>query len=58
MTEFGKSPLLDFAELAGLGYRMVLYPLTAFRVGPARGPATRWRTCAKRATSATACRRC
>ncbi len=31
MTEFGKSPVLDFAALAGLGYRMVLYPLTAFR---------------------------
>ena len=31
MTEFGKSPVLDFATLAGLGYRMVLYPLTAFR---------------------------
>jgi methylisocitrate lyase len=31
MTEFGKSPLLDFDELARLGYRMVLYPLTAFR---------------------------
>jgi methylisocitrate lyase len=31
MTEFGKSPLLDFPTLAGLGYRMVLYPLTAFR---------------------------
>ena len=31
MTEFGKSPLLDFDALAGLGYRMVLYPLTAFR---------------------------
>jgi methylisocitrate lyase len=31
MTEFGKSPLLDFDVLAGLGYRMVLYPLTAFR---------------------------
>lgn len=31
MTEFGKSPNFDFAELAGLGYRMVLYPLTAFR---------------------------
>src|SRR5690349_12419867 len=31
MTEFGKSPLPDFATLAGLGYRMVLYPLTAFR---------------------------
>jgi methylisocitrate lyase len=32
MTEFGKSPILDFAELAHLGYRMVLYPLTAYRV--------------------------
>ncbi|HKI32660.1 MAG TPA: methylisocitrate lyase [Gemmataceae bacterium] len=31
MTEFGKGPLLDFATLAGVGYRMVLYPLTAFR---------------------------
>ena len=31
MTEFGRSPTLDFAELAGMGYRMVLYPLTAFR---------------------------
>jgi methylisocitrate lyase len=31
MTEFGRSPNLDFAALAGMGYRMVLYPLTAFR---------------------------
>jgi methylisocitrate lyase len=31
MTEFGRSPPLDFAALAGIGYRMVLYPLTAFR---------------------------
>jgi methylisocitrate lyase len=31
MTEFGRSPLLGFDELAGLGYRAVLYPLTAFR---------------------------
>ena len=31
MTEFGRSPLLDFDELAELGYRAVLYPLTAFR---------------------------
>jgi methylisocitrate lyase len=30
-TEFGRSPNLDFAEFARLGYRMVLYPLTAFR---------------------------
>jgi methylisocitrate lyase len=31
MTEFGRSPLLDRRTLASLGYRMVLYPLTAFR---------------------------
>jgi methylisocitrate lyase len=31
MTEFGRSPNLDFATLAGLGYRMVLYPVTALR---------------------------
>ena len=31
MTEFGRSPLLTFDELAKLGYRAVLYPLTAFR---------------------------
>lgn len=31
MTEFGRSPLLSFDELAGYGYRAVLYPLTAFR---------------------------
>jgi methylisocitrate lyase len=31
MTEFGMSPNLDFAALAGMGYRLVLYPLTAFR---------------------------
>src|SRR3954453_8093622 len=32
MTEFGKSPLLSRDELAELGYRMVIYPQTAFRV--------------------------
>lgn len=32
MTEFGKSPLLTLEQLAGLGYRMVIYPQTAFRV--------------------------
>jgi len=32
MTEFGRSPYLDFATLAAMGYRMVLYPLTALRV--------------------------
>jgi methylisocitrate lyase len=31
MTEFGKGPNLDFAVLAEMGYRIVLYPLTAFR---------------------------
>ncbi len=30
-TEFGKSPNLDVAEFGRLGYRMVLFPLTAFR---------------------------
>ena len=30
-TEFGKSPNLDVAAFANLGYRMVLFPLTAFR---------------------------
>jgi methylisocitrate lyase len=32
MTEFGKSPLLEFDELADLGYRVVLYPVTLLRV--------------------------
>jgi methylisocitrate lyase len=32
MTEFGKSPLLDFSELAEMGYRVVLYPVTLLRV--------------------------
>lgn len=31
MTEFGKSPLLSYNELSHMGYRMVLFPLTAFR---------------------------
>jgi methylisocitrate lyase len=31
MTEFGKSPILDRAELSALGYRLVLYPVTTFR---------------------------
>jgi methylisocitrate lyase len=31
MTEFGKGSILDFAALAGMGYRMVLYPVTALR---------------------------
>ena len=32
MTEFGKSPLLSLEKLTDLGYRMVIYPQTAFRV--------------------------
>jgi len=31
MTEFGRGPLIPFDDLAALGYRAVLYPLTAFR---------------------------
>lgn len=31
MTEFGKTKLLDFAALADMGYRMVLYPVTVLR---------------------------
>ena len=32
MTEFGKSPLLSVMELGELGYRMVIFPQSAFRV--------------------------
>jgi methylisocitrate lyase len=32
MTEFGKSPLLSFDELAGFGYKLVIFPQSAFRV--------------------------
>jgi methylisocitrate lyase len=31
MTEFGRSPLVPFDELAALGYQAAIYPLTAFR---------------------------
>lgn len=31
MTEFGRSPLICFEDLAALGYRAAIYPLTAFR---------------------------
>jgi methylisocitrate lyase len=31
LTEFGRSPLLDKQTLARLGYRMVLFPVTALR---------------------------
>jgi len=32
MTEFGKSPLLGAQELGEMGYRMVIFPQSAFRV--------------------------
>jgi methylisocitrate lyase len=32
MTEFGKTPLLSLDRLAEFGYRMVIFPQTAFRV--------------------------
>jgi methylisocitrate lyase len=31
MTEFGKGPLLSVSDLGAMGYKMILYPLTAFR---------------------------
>jgi methylisocitrate lyase len=31
LTEFGQTPLYSVAELAGVGVRLVLYPLSAFR---------------------------
>jgi methylisocitrate lyase len=32
MTEFGKSPLLSFQELSDFGYKIVIFPQSAFRV--------------------------
>jgi methylisocitrate lyase len=32
MTEFGRSPLLSARQLAAMGYRIVIFPLTTFRV--------------------------
>jgi methylisocitrate lyase len=32
MTEFGRTPYLTVKEFGALGYRMVLFPMTAFRV--------------------------
>jgi methylisocitrate lyase len=32
MTEFGQGPLLTFQQLADFGYRMVIFPQSAFRV--------------------------
>jgi methylisocitrate lyase len=37
MTEFGKSPLISFKELSELGYRMVIFPQSAFRVSMKAG---------------------
>lgn len=31
MTEFGKSPLLDARTLGSMGYKLILYPVSAFR---------------------------
>ncbi len=32
MTEFGKTPYLSVEEFAGLGYRIVIFPMTCFRI--------------------------
>jgi methylisocitrate lyase len=32
MTEFGRTPLLTVDEFAAMGYRVVIFPMTAFRV--------------------------
>jgi methylisocitrate lyase len=32
MTEFGKSPLLDARQLGELGYRLILFPVSALRI--------------------------
>jgi methylisocitrate lyase len=32
ITEFGKSPLLSLRDLSDFGYRMVIFPMSAFRV--------------------------
>jgi methylisocitrate lyase len=32
MTEFGRTPFLSVAEFAALGYRIVLFPMTMFRI--------------------------
>src|SRR5256885_15774521 len=37
MTEFGKSPLLTFEKLADFGYRMIIFPQSAFRVAMKTG---------------------
>jgi methylisocitrate lyase len=32
MTEFGKTPLLSVSDFASLGYRIVIFPMTLFRI--------------------------
>src|SRR5579871_6398517 len=32
MTEFGKTPVIPVSEFAAMGYAMVIFPMTAFRV--------------------------
>jgi methylisocitrate lyase len=32
MTEFGRTPLITVEQFADMGYRMVIFPMTAFRV--------------------------
>ncbi|MBS1716660.1 MAG: methylisocitrate lyase [Armatimonadetes bacterium] len=32
MTEFGKTPIIPFQRFADMGYQMVIYPMTAFRM--------------------------
>ena len=51
MTEFGRTPLLPAAELAALGYRMVIWPVTALRVA-ARAMEELYRDLAARGTQA------
>lgn len=40
MTEFGKGPLLDAATLGAMGYKLILFPLTAFRAAMKSAEAT------------------
>jgi methylisocitrate lyase len=51
MTEFGRTPLLPADELAALGYRMVIWPVTALRVA-ARAMEELYRDLAARGTQA------
>ncbi len=59
MTEFGRSPLIPFDELAALGFRAAIYPLTAFRAAMRAAEETLKRLASSTAPSAicsTACR--